>query len=395
MKKFMLVSALGLMLTACGNEKSNSSGEEASPPPAPAEAPTKTETNGNVEIDPAKVLQPVKPGDTRPRRKSNPQAHVPAGGLRGEKGGEKKTSPASVRPPAQPQPSRKTEYISLMEDGLLASLKAQSLRYEDLNASRALAASLKNGKMWLDPDTTYFTLKREEGGKIRNYNFMSSAADGKLTRMSLYHDENPRLEGREDIRASIVCMDLANKCSVAVVKVAQPAGNGKMAVAWVVMRRQVADLFVNIRNPESYDRNLQVINRFFINSEEVYEGEDQVDMAYVESFEVAHGKSIVRTLIYGKNGELMAYTGDLTFNSYYKLNEWMRPLDVGAEDIDQWELRHRTTQMALMVESAVLSRTDRKGGVIVDYQLRHSGEEFSVGFHVRAQSLRSIEGLLK
>jgi hypothetical protein len=259
-------------------------------------------------------------------------------------------------------------YVSLVNDGLMNSLKRRVNRGDTM--SKNLSASLMNGKLFIDPITgdVNITVKVLENGMMASYNFVSARAGDRMVPMQLVSAGPYSVTtGRYDLQASVACVDASGRCRVAVMKLQTGYGSPAPAQAYMIFRQVVTDMKFRMTTPTP-SRELWTINNFFVQSEVATSGPNQVQDAFLETFEVAYGASIVRTVVIGKNGEILSQVGPLMGSSH--LNWQMRLLESNYEDIDRADLNYHTVYMSSMLASAHLLSVDGQGGIVVGYQLK-------------------------
>lgn len=397
MKNLVSLVILTALVSGCGNKKDGGGG---SSPAAPAMTKPATETAA-----PETVVTPP-PGKKEEPAKKNPNADLKRVIQPINSGNDAGTGP--VEEPnagleltgAQAAPNM--DYVSLKSDGLMTTLQ-KYMSFEgaaQLNRNQQLAAQIVNGKLLYDLVTgdKSVVIKIKEGKHVRNYTFSVSPIEDKLAPM-VRARTNAYNEGRQNLKASFMCVDATPDCNVAVVKLEHPkhkGAKGAKAYAMITFRREVADIHFSMSTKETKNADLAKIDQFFMNSRIIYDGADQLLSAQLESFEVAYGVSLVRTLIFGRDSEIVAHAGSLVA-SRGSVNWKMRPLQRESEDIDLYDLEGRTTYMASTIGTATLRKVEAQGKVTVTYRMKTQTEggqdEFVLAYKTKPITLKPIDYL--
>lgn len=294
------------------------------------------------------------------------------------------------------------DFVSLTDDGLMAALQ-RHLMYESdaqLKLNKSLAATLVNGKLTRDESTgdIWVTLKvRESSQNVSNYKFSVQPIEGEMAPMVPYFSGSSS-QGIFNLQASLMCVDVGGACEVAVVKlfhsehVALVAGK---ATSLMILRRQYADIDANYKNKETSNKDLTKIRDFFINQRR-FSDDEGFARAMIESFEVAFGTSVVRTLIYGDQKELIGHTSALV-SSRGALSVKMRAMNRASDDFDMMELRNRTSFMASTLGNVMMRKNDGEGNLILNYRMLKQtpgGEdEFTLAYKLHPVSLLPVDYL--
>ena len=294
-------------------------------------------------------------------------------------------------------------YITLVNDGLMTAIKREMTRgnMDQVRANSMLAQSLVNGRMFIDPATAdrLVTLKVSENGQIQTYNFRVTGYTNRLKPMRLVPlGPYARTTGYRNLQASLACMDTCGKCEVAVLKV-EAASGGPLAKAYAILRAPTADLKFRMAHPDSRNPDVGAIRNFFVNSDLGRSTSDRVENAKVETFEVAYGVSMVRTIIVGLNGEMFSQVSPLVHSTQGALNLKMRMADRNPQDLDAADLENHSTYLSAKVALARLVQVDGNGSLMVDYTTPRlssgqPGEAFYVKFKARPTPVFPMTGAL-
>jgi hypothetical protein len=394
MKKLVILLAAATLISACSKKETKSSGHVDAPTPAP-----------KTEKAPAKgpVKPPVKTGDATLNHTdldTPPQTGTPS-----QQPPRQSQTPPQQRPPQQTPPQQRRSqvppqnsqsstlaYTTLIQDGLLETLKNRMGQegVAQLSINKRFASRVENAKMLRNAfnGQVGVSIRVKEGSRTMTYSFGTTPSRDRMTNMYRVTTNLPN-EGTGNLRAAFMCVDMSEKCSVAVVKLMHPAhagAQGEKAMALILLRRQIADIAHTVRNKDSENKDLIRINEFFINSSTASGANEPNSMedAYVESTEVAFGPSTVRTIILGRNDEILAHSAPLVKDDGSGINLRMRPLERATEDIDVAELSGRTTRMSSTIGFVELSHVDGNGNVMVYYkmakQTKGLKDEFAITF---------------
>ncbi len=294
-------------------------------------------------------------------------------------------------------------YITLVNDGLMTAIKREMTRGngDQIRANSMLAQSLVNGRVLIDHSNAdrLVTLKVSENGQVQTYNFRVTGYTNRLKPMRLVPvGPYSRTTGHRNLQASLACMDTCGKCEVAVLKV-EAASGGPLAKAYAILRTPTADLKFRMDHPNSQNHDVASIRNFFINSDLGRSTSDRVESAKVETFEVAYGVSMVRTIIMGLNGEMFSQVSPLVHSTKGALNLKMRLADRNPQDLDAADLENHSTYLSAKVALARLVQVDGNGSLMVDYMTprlstSQPGEGFYVKFKARPISVFPMTGAL-
>lgn len=294
-------------------------------------------------------------------------------------------------------------YITLVNDGLMTAIKREMTRgnMDQVRSNSMLAQSLVNGRMFIDPATAdrLVTLKVSENGQVQTYNFRVTGYTNRLKPMRLVPlGPYARTTGYRNLQASLACMDTCGKCEVAVLKV-ESASGGPLAKAYAILRAPTADLKFRMAHPDSRNPDVASIRNFFVNSDLGRSTSDRVENAKVETFEVAYGVSMVRTIIMGLNGEMFSQVSPLVHSTQGALNLKMRMADRNPQDLDAADLENHSTYLSAKVALARLVQVDGNGSLMVDYTTprlssNQAGEGFYVKFKARPTPVFPMTGAL-
>ena len=294
-------------------------------------------------------------------------------------------------------------YITLVNDGLMTAIKREMTRGngDQIRANSMLAQSLVNGRMFIDFATAdrLVTLKVSENGQVQTYNYRVTGYTNRLKPMRLVPvGPYSRTTGYRNLQASLACMDTCGKCEVAILKV-ETASGGPLAKAYAILRTPTADLKFRMAHPNSQNHDVVSIRNFFVNSDLGRSTSDRVESAKVETFEVAYGVSMVRTIIMGLNGEMFSQVSPLVHSTKGALNLKMRLADRNPQDLDASDLENHSTYLSAKVALARLVQVDGNGSLMVDYMTPRlssgqAGEGFYVKFKTRPISVFPMTGAL-
>ena len=293
-------------------------------------------------------------------------------------------------------------YITLVNDGLMTAIKREMTRgnMEEVRANSMLAQSLVNGRMFIDPATgdRLVTVKVLENSHVQTYNYRVTGYTNRMKSMKLVPlGPYSRTTGYQDMNASLACMDTCGKCDVAILKL--ETMHGAEAKAYAILRNSTTDLKFRMNHPESQNPDVSSIRNFFVNSDLQSRTSNRVDNAKVETFEVAYGVSMVRTIIMGLNGEMFSQVAPLVHSTQGALNMKMRLADRNPQDLDIADLENRSTFLSAKVALATLAQVDGNGSLTVNYMTPRSssasaGEGFYVKFKARVTPVFPMTGAL-
>ncbi len=395
------------------------SDKEKATPPKEAKASKKATSSDRaqktkIEKKPVVVAQPAAPSTKKVVSKAKPVYH---GEGQGQEAPPKAQQPPPQAqypaPPVQNSPCQGTcgniktsqpefpgldvtglamtadqSYITLVNDGLMTAIKREMTRGsgDQVRANSMLAQSLVNGRMFIDPTTAdrLVTLKVLENGQVQTYNFRVTGYTNRLKQMQLVPlGPYARTTGYRNLQASLACMDTCGKCELAVLKV-EAASGGPLAKAYAILRAPTADLKFRMSHPDSQNHDVASIRNFFVNSDLGRSTSDRVENAKVETFEVAYGVAMVRTIIMGLNGEMFSQVSPLVHSTKGALNLKMRLADRNPQDLDVADLENHSTFLSAKVALARLVQVDGNGTLMVDYMTpRLSSGQEGEGFYVK------------
>ena len=407
-------------------EKSSADGKKATIDSKPAPAPkVKVEARPEVKGEVKAEAKPV----AKTEKKSKPVVEAPkASPYKGE--GEQEAPPQAQTPPKEQAPPQQItpcygpckekisqpefsglevtgmvatpdqSYISLVNDGIMTSIRREMTRGsgDQITANARLARTLTNGRMFVDASNgdRLVTVKVLENNQTQTYNFRVVGYTNRLKPMQLVsHGAHSKTTGRQNLKASLACLDTCGKCEIAVLKIQNPG----QAKAYAILRTATTDLKFRLQEPNTNNSDVLDIRRFFVNADLRNSSSDQLDTAKVETFEVAYGVSMVRTIIKGMNGEIFSQVSPLVHSTKGALSVKMRMTDRNPQDLDMSDLHHRSTRMSGKVALASLVQVDGLGGMTVSYKTQSysssvDGDRFQVKFKARGNAAFPMTGAL-
>ena len=277
-------------------------------------------------------------------------------------------------------------YITLVNDGLMTSVRREMTRggFEQVRANSNLAQTIMNGRMFIDANTgdRLVTVVATENGRSQTYNFRAKAYTNRLIPMQLQSaGAFSRTTGSGSLAASLACLDSCGKCNVAVLKLEKAS-----AKAYAIIRTQTADLMMKA---DAGTQNADVLD--------IRSALRQVETAKLETFEVAYGPSMIRTVIMTRNGEVLSQVSPLVNSTEGALNQGMRLVDRRPMDLDLADLQNHSVNLSAKLALAHLTRADGMGSVVVNYVTNRnsgSGDAFYLRMTVRPVEVYPMTGAL-
>lgn len=206
-------------------------------------------------------------------------------------------------------------YTSSATDELLDFLRARNQRVgqESRRLNEQAAASVVFAKLSVDSlsGDGIVTLKVQEGGEVRVYNLVGSAASGPANTLRKVSAGNgTRTSGSRALEGTLKCVDFDGQCDNVFVRL-KIGSSPNSAIINVVFRSSRADLHYSMPGQRSGSPEYETLRRFILNSINQNNSENRLEEARMSSWEVVNGRAGVTLTIRARNQELLGFAAPL------------------------------------------------------------------------------------
>lgn len=206
-------------------------------------------------------------------------------------------------------------YTSSSTDELLDFLRArnQSVNRETRRLNEQAAATVVFAKLGLDSlsGDAIVTLKVQEGGDVKVYNLVGSAASGPANTLRKVGAGNgERTTGSRALEGTLKCVDFDGNCTNVFARL-KIGSSPHSAIIYVIFRNSKADLHYSLPGQRSGSPEYETIRQFILNSVRNNNSENRLAEARMNSWEVVNGRSGVTLTIRGLNQELLGFAAPL------------------------------------------------------------------------------------
>lgn len=204
-------------------------------------------------------------------------------------------------------------YTSSSTDSVLAYLRSRNSTVSEVQkqANLQAAAQIFSADLQKEPmvDVAYISLKVQEGADVKNYTLVGELSSESMRPVKLIKAKST---GHQILSGQMKCIDFDGGCNNILARLSFGAP-GSMAIAYVVFRNSIADLFIEFSEKASESKNPEFIKIWEMFSSTIHNEntKERFDNYNMKSFEVVNGRSGFKIEALAKNDQFLGFSGPL------------------------------------------------------------------------------------